>query len=139
MEMIFTRLGEPNHEGLPTRKWSSGLARKMVQEEMAAGKGPTEAWENTTLKLGEAAPTLASVRKARQPGSKTVSTQHQLLMLLQRTLNVTVNENSRVPGYLQVRFLPFRSSLSALIQFCFWIKYCYLCNNVIKMDNIFLQ
>lgn len=75
----------------------------MVQDELDAGKGPTEAWENTALKLGASAPTLSSVRKSRQPGSKTISTQDQLMVLLQRTLNGTVNENSPVPGYIQVR------------------------------------
>lgn len=101
--MIFTRFGEPNHVGLPTRKWSSKTGRQMVQDELDAGKGPTEAWENTALKLGASAPTLSSVRKSRQPGSKTISTQDQLMVLLQRTLNGTVNENSPVPGYIQVR------------------------------------
>lgn len=74
----------------------------MVKEEMEKGKGPTEAFEDVALQIGSAVPSLGSIQKAKYPGSRSVSTQVQLLCLLQRTYKSTVNPDSQVPGYLQV-------------------------------------
>lgn len=100
--MEFRRLDEPAHHGFITRKCASEAARKMVEDEIEKGKGPTEAFENVATKIGSAAPTLCSVRKARHPGSRSMNTQMELLCLLQRTLKGTVNPESHVPGYIQV-------------------------------------
>lgn len=74
----------------------------MVQEELKEGKGSTEAFANVAMKIGSAAPTLASVRKARHAGSRSMNTQMELLCMLQRTLKGTVNLESPVAGYIQV-------------------------------------
>lgn len=100
--MEFKCFGMPRHDGVISRKCASEAARAMVKEEIEKGKGPTEAFEDVALKIGSAVPSLGSIRKAKNPGSRSVSTQVQLLCLLQRTYKATVNPDSPVPGYLQV-------------------------------------
>lgn len=103
--MTFKRLGEPKHDGILKRKCAPIEARRMIQQELEEGKTPTEAFENVAMKVGPAVPTLASVRKGRNPGSRSMDTQMELLCMLQRTLKGTVNPESPVPGYIQVSIL----------------------------------
>ena len=102
--MKFSRKEEPNHEEAHRpRKWACKASRDFLQKKLAEGKGPTEAYEDTVVEFGDQAPSINSARKAVNPGRNTVSTQLQLLNVLSRTYAATVNADSRVPGYVQVR------------------------------------
>ena len=102
--MVFRQLGTPDHDpSYESRQWSSAESRKMtIATAIAAGKGPTQAYEVAVVAFGDEAPTLASVRKARHPGSNKVSPQMELLNVLYRTYRATINPDSSVPGYIQV-------------------------------------
>lgn len=104
--MKFLRSGNVKHDPQFSRKKrSSRAARDAVAALMTAGAGPTEAHELVALSHGEDVPSLNTVRKARNPGSRTVSTEMELLTLFKRTCDATVNPDSCIPGYIQVLFI----------------------------------
>lgn len=103
LKWSLKKTGNEDHvRGYRTRTMSSKEARDMVDDGLRSGKGPTEAFEDAVLVFGDEAPTLASVRKARNPGCNRISSQMQLLTLLDRTYRTTVNPDSSLPGYIQV-------------------------------------
>ena len=101
--MSFSQIGDPVHqEDYHPKKHASKAAREFVKVAKENGSGPTAAYEDALLEFGEDAPTLASVRKAANPGSKTIPAEMELLCVLRRTYAATLNPHTPVPGYVQV-------------------------------------
>lgn len=106
--MKFSATGDIEHD--PTfvpRRQASKEARAAVLRQLQSGKGPTEVFEDVSLKYQDKAPTIASVRRNRNPGVNRVPTQIQLLNLLRRTYESLIEPDGPVKGYIQVGFMKY--------------------------------
>ena len=85
--------------------WASIEAREVAIGELKQGVGPTEAYENTLLKIGEKAPTLHAVKKmnCRLDLTGLPSDQiKQIRMMAEIFVNETKMKDVKVKGYIQV-------------------------------------
>lgn len=100
--MTFVQVGDIEHdEDYQATQRSSKVARQAFEKEIQQGKGTTEAFQDIAS-THKRQPTVTSVRKVKTPRSSKMSTEMQMLCLLQRTYNSVIHPDGLVPGYIQV-------------------------------------